>query len=130
LGQDGPGSGLGCTTLGALAEVDTIAAIASQLPRDGAGRAHKGSGNLSHGEVLNMEAGESHAFIGLDLFVAIERSDLHLRTLQGWLVVHLTYVFAINTNSFDTFLLIFKNYLLYIFKFTKIYKIVNNIKKV
>jgi hypothetical protein len=30
-----------------------------------------------------MEAGESHAFFGLDLFVAIEWSDLHLRTLQG-----------------------------------------------
>jgi hypothetical protein len=38
-----------------------------------------------------MEAGESHAFFGLDLFVAIEWSDLHLRTLQGWQVLHFTF---------------------------------------
>lgn len=40
---------------------------------------------------LHMEAGESHAFFGLDLFAAIERSDLHLRTLQGWKVSHFTF---------------------------------------
>jgi hypothetical protein len=38
-----------------------------------------------------MEAGESHAFFGLDLFVAIEWSDLHLRTLQGWQVLLFTF---------------------------------------
>jgi hypothetical protein len=38
-----------------------------------------------------MEAGESHALFGLDLFVAIEWGDLHLRTLQGWQVLHFTF---------------------------------------
>jgi hypothetical protein len=89
-------SALGRANLGALAGVDTIAAIAAQLARDGAGRAPKGSGNLAHGEVLNMEAGESHALFGLDLFVAIEWSDLHLRTLQGWQVLHFTFESAMH----------------------------------
>ncbi len=35
-------SALSRTNLGALAGVDTIAAIAAQLPRNGAGRAPKG----------------------------------------------------------------------------------------
>jgi hypothetical protein len=39
-------SALGRTTLGALAGVGAIAAIAAQLSRDGAGCAPKGSGNL------------------------------------------------------------------------------------
>lgn len=59
-------SALGRKTLGALAGVDADAAIADQLPRDGAGRAPKRSGNLSHGEGLHMEADESHAFFRLD----------------------------------------------------------------
>ncbi len=84
-------SALGRTNLDALAGVDAIAAIAAQLPSDGARREPKGSGNLSHGEVLNMDAGESHAFFGLDLFVSIECSDLHLRTLQGWQVLHFAF---------------------------------------
>jgi hypothetical protein len=42
-----------------------------------------------------MEAGESHALFGLDLFVAIEWSDLHLRTLQGWQVLHFTFESAL-----------------------------------
>ncbi len=84
-------SALGCTIVGALAGVDAIAAIAAKLPRDGAGRASEGSGNLSHGEVLDMEANASQAFFGLDLFVAIEWSNLHLRTLQCWQVLHFTF---------------------------------------
>ena len=88
-------SALGRTNLGALAGVGAIAAIAAQLPRDGAGRAPKGSGNLSHGEVLNMEAGESHALFGLDLFVVFQWSDLYLRTLQGLHVLHFTFEFAL-----------------------------------
>jgi len=50
-----------------------------------------------------MEAGESHAFFGLDLFAAIERSDLHLRTLQGWQVLHFTFESAEHKTpaSFD-----------------------------
>ena len=35
-----------------------------------------------------MEAGESRALFGLDLFVVLEWSDLHLRTLHGWQVLH------------------------------------------
>jgi hypothetical protein len=42
-----------------------------------------------------MEAGESHAFFGLDLFIAIEWSDLHLRTLQGWQLLHFTFESAL-----------------------------------
>jgi hypothetical protein len=53
------------------------------------------SRTVKHGEVLDMEAGESHAFFGLDLFVAIEWSDLHLRTLQSWQVLHFTFESAI-----------------------------------
>jgi len=45
-----------------------------------------------------MEAGESHAFFGLDLFVAIEWSDLHLRTLQGWQVLLFTFESALSIN--------------------------------
>jgi hypothetical protein len=85
-------SALGRTNLGALAGVDAIAAIAAQLPRDGSGRAPKGSSNLSHGEVLNKEAGESHALFGLDLFVVFQWSDLHLRILRGLQVLHFSSV--------------------------------------
>lgn len=84
-------SALGRTALGALAGIGAITADAAELPRDGAGRATKRSGDLSHGEVLNIEAGESHAFFGLDLFVAIEWSDMHLRALQGLQVLHFTF---------------------------------------
>jgi hypothetical protein len=89
-------SALSRITLGAFAGVDAIAAIAAQLPRDGVGRAPKGSGNLSHGEVLSMEAGESYALFGLDLFVAIERSNLHQQPLQGWRVLYFTYESHLN----------------------------------
>gem|GEM_PF-5473749 len=76
-------SALGRTNLRALAGIDAIAAVAAQLPRDGAGRAPKGPSNLSHRELLKMEAGKSYALFGLDLFVVIEWGNLHLRTLQG-----------------------------------------------
>jgi hypothetical protein len=76
---------------GALDGVYAVASIPAQLPHDSTGRALKGSGNLSHGEVLNMEAGESHALFGLDLFVVFQWSDLHLRTLHGLQVLHFTF---------------------------------------
>jgi hypothetical protein len=37
-----------------------------------------------------MEAGQGHTLFGLDLFVVLEWSNLHLRTLQGWQVLHFT----------------------------------------
>jgi hypothetical protein len=47
-----------------------------------------------------MEAGESHAFFGLDLFVTNEWSDLHLRTLQGWQVLHFTFESAVHISTY------------------------------
>jgi hypothetical protein len=64
--------------------------IAAQLPSDGAGRAPKGPSNLSHGELLKMEAGQGHALFGLDLFVVFQWGDLHLRTYQDLQVLHFT----------------------------------------
>ena len=84
-------SALGRTNLCALAGVDAIADVAAQLPSDGAGRAPKGPSNLSHGELLKMEAGQGHALFGLDLFVVFQWGDLHLRTLQGLQVLHFTF---------------------------------------
>jgi hypothetical protein len=37
-----------------------------------------------------MEAGESHALFGLDLFVVFQWGDLHLRTYQDLQVLHFT----------------------------------------
>jgi hypothetical protein len=42
-----------------------------------------------------MEAGESHALFGLELFVVFQWSDLHLRTLQGLQVLHFTFESAV-----------------------------------
>lgn len=79
------------TSLRTLAGVDAIAAIAAELSRDGAGRTPKFVSNLTHGELLKMEAIESHALFRLDLFVVLEWSDLHLRTLQGLQVLYFTF---------------------------------------
>ena len=87
---------LGCTGLGALAGIVAADAVAVQLPRDGAGRTTKGSCNLSNGELLEMETGQGHTLFGLDLFVVLEWSDLHLRTLQGWQVLHFAFESAVN----------------------------------
>jgi hypothetical protein len=74
---------LGRTTIGALAGILATNAVAGQFPTDCAGRAPKGSCNLSHGEALKMEAGERHAFYGLDLLIVLGWGNLYLRTLQG-----------------------------------------------
>jgi hypothetical protein len=42
-----------------------------------------------------MEAGESHAFFGLDQLIVLEWSDLHLRTLQSWQVLLFTFESAL-----------------------------------
>jgi hypothetical protein len=83
LDRTGLHSALGRTTLGALAGVDAIAAIAAQFPRDGAGRASKGSCNISHGKLLKMKMGQGHAFFWLDLLIVLELGNLQLWTLQG-----------------------------------------------
>jgi hypothetical protein len=82
---------LGRTTIGALAGLVATNAVEGQFSTDGAGRATKGSCNLSHGEVLKVEAGESHALLWFDLLVALGWGNLHLRTLQGWQVLHFTF---------------------------------------
>jgi hypothetical protein len=38
-----------------------------------------------------METGQGHSLFRLELFVVLERGDLHLRTLQGWQVLHFTF---------------------------------------
>jgi hypothetical protein len=48
-----------------------------------------------------MEAGESHALFGLELFVVFQWSDLHLRTLQGLQVLHFTFESAHPYSSGD-----------------------------
>ena len=84
-------SSFGGADRGGLAGVVATNGIAAQLPSDGAGRAPKGTSNLSHGELLKMEAGQGHALFGLDLFVVFQWGDLHLRTLQGLQVLHFTF---------------------------------------
>ena len=86
---------LGSTDLGILAGIVAADAVAAELPRDGAGCTPKGASNLTDGELLKMEAGESHALFGLDMFVVFQWGDLHLRTLQGWQVLHFTFESAI-----------------------------------
>ena len=82
---------LGSLNLCALDGVRAIPNCPVELLRDGAGRTPKVTSNLTHGELLKMEAGESHALFGLDLFVVLEWSDLDLRTLQGWQVLLFTF---------------------------------------
>ena len=84
-------SSFGGADHGGLAGVVATNAIAVELPCDGAGCTSKSSCNVSHGVVLEMEAGQGHALFGLDLFVVFQWSDLHLRTLQGLQVLHFTF---------------------------------------
>lgn len=90
-GSAGLYSSFGCADHGGLAGVVVTNAIAVELPCDGAGCTSKSSCNLSHGELLEMEAGQGNALFGLDLFVVFQWSDLHLRTLQGLQVLHFTF---------------------------------------
>ena len=76
-------SALGRTNLRTLDGVDAIGAVSAQLSRDGAGRRPKVPSNLSHCELMKMEAGKNCALFRLDLFVMIAWSNLHLRILQS-----------------------------------------------
>jgi len=51
---------------------NAIAAIAGEIQRDAAGRTPKGASNLSHCDVLKMQAGQCHSLFELGLFVALE----------------------------------------------------------
>lgn len=61
----------GRTNLRAIVGEGAITTVAPQLPR-GARRAPKGPSNLSDGEFLKIEVGESHAIFWLNLFTVLE----------------------------------------------------------
>jgi hypothetical protein len=74
-----------------LAAVTCRLGVALELSGDGVGRALEHFGYLAYTVLLMNQAGQGHAFFGLELAIAFGWGVLHQLTLIGWQVLHFTF---------------------------------------
>jgi hypothetical protein len=79
-----------------LAAIASALTIALELAGNGVRRALEHLGYIACGVILLNEAGQSHTFFWLKLLIAFGWRVLHLRTLQGWQVLHFTFESALS----------------------------------